>query len=264
MLRINLLPAYLGEAKKRTTQYVLAGLLFVVTAGAMAGWFVKQKGETDAMTTAAQKMDERATAVETLKSNTDTLEATIKPLKDKVNFVKQVRWYNGLRPRVFEQAARYTDPRVEYMSMGVSGDTLSIKGRVKKLEDAASYYLAMSANPDVKAVGWKGIYGWPNSRTNQTTGPGQEADPNASGFDIDVVAQLTSSVTAPAPPGGGSSVGGGGAGGGMPGGMSGGGPPGMPMGGYGGGGGGMSGGAPGNSGGMSGGGGKMGPVGASG
>jgi hypothetical protein len=180
------------------------------------------------MTAQAQDMDGKATAVETLKSNTDTLEATIKPLKDKVNFVKQVRWYNGLRPRIFEQAARYTDPRVEYTSMAVQGDTLSIKGRVKKLSDASNYYLAMSANPDVKAVGWKGIYGWPNNKTNQTSGPGQAADPNASGFDIDVVAQLTNTITAPAPPGGGGGAGG--AGGMM------GGPPGGAMGGYGGGG----------------------------
>jgi Tfp pilus assembly protein PilN len=234
MLRVNLLPAYLGEQKKRTTHYVLAGLLLTAVVGAMLGWhFGQVKPAELKMAEEAADADRRATEVETLRSKTDTLETTIKPLKDKVNFVKQVRWYNGLRPRIFEQAARYTDPRVEYTSMAVTGDTLAIKGRVKKLSDAANYYLAMSANPDVKAVGWKGIYGWPNTKTNQTVGPGQQADPNAAGFDIDVVAQLTSSVAAPAPPGGGSAVGGGagGAGGG-----GGGGRPSGPPGGYGGGG----------------------------
>jgi hypothetical protein len=234
MLRVNLLPAYLGEQKKRTVQYVLAGLLLTTVVCAMAGWhFGKVKPDELKMAAEAEDANTRATAVETLRGKTDTLEATIKPLKDKVNFVKQVKWYNGLRPRIFEQAARYTDPRVEYSSMTVQGDTLAIKGRVKKLSDAANYYLAMSANPDVKAVGWKGIYGWPNTKTNQTIGIGQQADPNAAGFDIDVVAQLTSSVAAPAPPGGGSAVGGAGGGGGMPGG---GGAPGGAMGGYGGGG----------------------------
>ncbi|MGC4045152.1 MAG: hypothetical protein QM758_15280 [Armatimonas sp.] len=220
--------------------YVLAGLLFVVAAGAMAGWFVQQNSATEQMKTEAQEMDRRATEVETLKSNTDSLAATIKPLVDKVNFVKQVHWYNGLRPRIFEQAARYTDPRVEYMSMAVQADTLSIRGRVKKLSDAANYYLAMSANPDVKAVGWKGIYGWPNNQTNRTVGPDTADDPLATGFNIDIVAQLTNAVAAPAPPGGGSSMGGGG-GGGMGGrggaaamGMGGGGAAAMGMGGSGG------------------------------
>ncbi len=236
MLRVNLLPAYLGEQKKRTTQYVLAGLLLTAVVGAMLGWhFGQVKPAELKMAEEAADADRRATEVETLRSKNDAEEATIAPLKAKVNFVKQVRWYNGLRPRIFEQAARYTDPRVEYNSMTVQGDTLAIKGRVKKLSDAASYYLAMSANPDVKAVGWKGIYGWPNTKTNQTIGPGQQADPNAAGFDIDVVAQLTNSVAAPAPPGGGSSVGGAGGGGGG-GGV--GGPPGGGGGGYGGGGGG--------------------------
>lgn len=225
MLRINLLPAYLGEVKKTRTHYVLAGLLFVVAAAAMAGWFVKQKGDTDGMTQEAQTADQAATQVESLKSNTDQLEQTIKPLTDKVDFVQQVRFYNGLRPRIFEQAARYTDPRVEYTSMAVQGDTLSIRGRVKKLSDAANYYLAMSANPDVKAVGWKGIYGWPNNQTNRTVGPNTADDPMATGFDIDVVAQLINGVAAPAPPGGGSNMGGGAGGGpgGMPGGGAGGG-----------------------------------------
>ena len=214
MLRINLLPAYLEEQKKRNVQYTLAVLTaLLLIGGALAYHFLVLQPSVDDMERQASEMDTRATEVETLKGQTDTLVASIQPLTDKVKFVKQTRWYNGLRPRIFEQVARYTYNQVEYNSMAVQGDSLSIKGRVKKLSDAANYYLAMSANPDVKAVGWNGIYGWPNNK-QQVSGPGQPPDPNARGFDIDVAAQLISPVVTPTPPtnGGGGAAGGTGAG----------------------------------------------------
>lgn len=237
MLRINLLPAYLEEQKKRNVQYFLAVATALVLIGIPLGYhFGRLQPDIAKMEEEATAADTAATEVETLKSANDSLETSIKPLVDKVTFVKQVRWFNGLRPRIYEQAARYTYNQVEYSSMDVKGDTLSIKGRVKKLSDAANYYLAMSANPDVKAVGWNGIYGWPNN-TKQAAGPGMPPDPNAAGFNVDVVAQLVNSVTAPTPP---ASVGGApGAAGGMAGaaggmaGVAGGVPP-MGPGGYGG------------------------------
>ena len=242
MLRINLLPAYLEEQKKRNAHYFGAGFVaLALIGGALAYHFVILNPSVDKMVAEADDANNRATAVETLQAANGELENSIKPLKDKVTFVKQTRWYNGLRPRIFEQVARYTYNQVEYNSMDVKGDSLAIKGRVKKLSDAANYYLAMSANPDVRAVGWSGIYGWPNN-VQQTTGPGQTPDPAAQGFDIDVTAQLVKPVVAPAPPGGGSAGGApgapggfGGPGSGAPGGYGGGG---APMGGYGGGGGG--------------------------
>ena len=243
MLRINLLPAYLEEQKKRNVQYFLAAATALVLIGLPLGYhFGSLQPDIKKMEEEADKANSDAVVVETLRTANDTLQTTIQPLLDKVTFVKQVRWFNGLRPRIYEQAARYTYNQVEYSSMDVKGDTLSIKGRVKKLSDAANYYLAMSANPDVRAVGWNGIYGWPNN-ARQVSAPGQPPDPNAGGFNVDVVAQLVSAVAAPSPPGDGGTVQGGGAGGGMAGGGRTGGAASMGAGGGMGGGGGYGGGA---------------------
>ena len=243
-LRINLMPAYIADQQKTKTVVIgtVVGVLSIV--GGLLGYqFLFLAPSVTAMTVEKEAADSDAKAVEATVAATDALKAQIKPLQEKVNFVKSVRHHNVLVPQIYRNVAKYTYRKVEYSSMAVSGDSLSIDAYVQNLSDVGKYYLTIFANPDIKSVSIGALPGWPNA-TSQTVGlPGEgQLDPNANGFPLKVSANLILPVVAPAPSsGGGASAGGmmGGSGSMMGGpGMRGGGGPmmGAPMAGGGGGG----------------------------
>jgi hypothetical protein len=257
MLRINLLPAYIAERKKTRTAIILASLLWLLVLGAGLGYFfgvlnpqVAQK-EQD-----ANDMQTKGDAVTTFASETDALRQKIGPIKEKVDFVEQVRFHNKIRQRIFRNAARYTYRKVEYNAMSVNGNVLTVSAFVKNLSDLGRFYITMFGNPDVTAVSIQGSPpGWPQNQ-QQTTNlnpftPGPTPD-QAGWFPVQLTATLVRPVVTPQLPAslgggtrgiGGGRIGGGGFGppgamGGMgPGGYGGSPPPGaMGPGGYGGGG----------------------------
>lgn len=98
--------------------------------------------------------------------------------------------------------------------MAVNGDSLSINAYVQNLSDVGKFYLTLFANPDIKSVSISALPGWPNESTQTVGLPGEAPlNPNASGFPLQVSANLVMPVAAPAPPGGGGAAAGGGFGG---------------------------------------------------
>lgn len=226
MLRINLLPAYIAEQKKKKAHLFWGIALPVVCLAAPLIYrFVPQEQWYNDIKAKADQADMDATAVETTEANTKTELAKIQPIQDKVDFVKNIQFYNRFPGLVYRNVARYTYRGVEYNSMSVQGDSLSISAFVPKLEDVGRFYLTLFGNPDVKALSIKGMPSW------QTIQQMKQLPPDAQkGFPVQVAAQLIHSVNPPSPPVGGA---GGGGGGGMmgpgmmgPGGMSGSMPPG--------------------------------------
>jgi hypothetical protein len=230
MLRINLLPAYIAEQKKKKANLVWAFLLpAVCIAAPLIYRFVPQEQAYNDIKAKADQADTDATAVETTESNTTAKLSEIQPLQAKVDFVKDIQFYNRFPGLVYKNVARYTYRGVEYNSMAVQGDSLSVNAFVPKLEDVGRFYLTLFGNPDIKALSIKGMPNW------QTMQAMKQMPPDAQrGFPIQVAAQLVHSVNPPVPPAGGAA--GGGMGAGMSGMMSGSMPPGAMMGGGGGGG----------------------------
>ncbi|MBB6049515.1 hypothetical protein [Armatimonas rosea] len=164
----------------------------------------------------ADQADLDATAVETTEQNTKNKLAEIAPLQAKVDFVKDIQFYNKFPGLVYRNVARYTYRGVEYNSMAVQGDSLSVNAFVPKLEDVGRFYLTLFGNPDIKALSIKGMPDW---RTMQAM---KQLPPDARrGFPVQVSAQLIHNVTPPSAPAGGAGGGMGGfpGGGGMPPGM---------------------------------------------
>lgn len=211
VLRINLMPAYIADQQK--TKTVVIGTVVGVLAfvGSILGYqFIFLVPSVNAMIEEKNAADADAKAVEATNAATDAMKAQIKPLQEKVNFVKSVRYHNVLVPQIYRNVAKYTYRKVEYNSMAVNGDSLSIDAYVQNLSDVGKYYLTLFANPDIKSVSIGALPGWPNA-TSQTLGlPGEaQLDPNASGFPLKVVANLILPVAAPIPPGGGGAATGG-------------------------------------------------------
>lgn len=226
MLRINLLPAYLAERRKTRTAIILSTLLFLGVLGGMLFWWSSTNTAVQARETEANQMEQEATAVQGLETQASTIRQGIQPISAKVDFIKQVQFYNGLKQRIYRQAARYTTNNIEYNSMAVQGETLSMNAFATKLPDIGRFLITFFGNPDVRAVSVSGVPGWPRGQNGGGGGgagiPGGGGGPYGGGG------------------GGGGSYGGGGGspyGGGGPAGLPPGGAPGGDFGGLGGGGG---------------------------
>jgi hypothetical protein len=231
MLRINLLPAYIAERRKTRLAIFLSSLLFLGITGLLLAYHFGSVAPARAA--ASQRAaDEEAAAARVNDLNTQ-IQAV--PFTDKVNFVRNVWFHNTVRSKVYRNAARYTDPAVEYSSMAANGTTLSMNAFVRSLDDLGRFYITMFGNPDVNAVSISGIPGYPRNRQQQYNFGGQnpfgEQAPTAAAayWPVQVVATLVRPIVTPQLPATllGNQQGGMGGMMGMPGGM--GGPMGAPM-----------------------------------
>jgi len=201
------MPAYIAEQRKTKAAVVGTAAGVVAVIGCLLGYqFGYLVPSVNTMIEEANAADNDAKAVEAIEAETTSTLSQIKPLQDKVNFVKSVQFHNVLVPQIYRNVAKYTYRKVEYSSMAVNGDSLSINAYVQNLSDVGKFYLTLFANPDIKSVSISALPGWPNA-TSQTVGlPGEAPlDPNANGFPLQVSANLVLPVAAPVPPGGGGS-----------------------------------------------------------
>ena len=200
MLRINLLPAYIAERQKVRNAIIGSVIGFLLVVGGLLGWqFGKLQPDLETRTQEATDMQTKADAEVAYEAQTATIRTGIKPLQEKVDFVKFVQYYNTLRPRIYRNAAAYTYRDVEYNSMAVSGNTLAINGYVKDLADLGRFYLTFYGNPDVTAVSISGIPSWP-ANANTTIVPGQPIPAALRSFPVALTATLAKPISPPALP----------------------------------------------------------------
>lgn len=214
MLRINLLPAYIGE--KRKTRLAIAGasaLALAVTGGMLFAWSV-QKQAVEKREAEAADMERQAQAVTELQNQASSIRSGILPITNKVSFIEQVRFYNTLRPKIFRQAARYTTNNVEYSAMSVQQQTLSISAFAPKTSDIGRFLITMFGNPDLSAVSVAGVPGWGGQGGGGGGGYGGGGVPGGSGYGGSGGSGPTAAGIASGGAGGGYGGGGGGYGGG--------------------------------------------------
>ena len=205
MLRINLLPAYIAEQKKtRATWWWAGSVLAVCIAAPLIYRFAVQDLNYKTTKDSADEADTAALAVEATETKTTEELAKIQPIQAKVDFVKDIRFFNQLPGLIYRNVARYTYRGVEYNSMAVQGDSLSVSAFVPKLEDVGRFYLTLFGNPDIKALSIQGLPDWQRMQALNQLPPDARR-----GFPIQVAAQLVHNVAPPSPPGGGGGAGGG-------------------------------------------------------
>ena len=107
MLRINLLPAYIAERRKvRAAIAVSTALWLAVLAGGLGYNFVVLNKQIADETARASEADADASKEEAYEAETAKMLTVVKPLQEKVDFVKQTRWFNTLTPKIYRNAAR--------------------------------------------------------------------------------------------------------------------------------------------------------------
>ena len=201
MLRINLLPAYIAERQKVRNTLIACVIGFLAVVGGMLGYQFAVLGPAlDKRVEEANQRQSEADAEVAYESQTSTIRTQIKPLQEKVDFVKFVQYYNTLPPRIYRQAAAYTYREVEYNQMAINGNTLSVSAYVKNIADIGRFYITFYGNPDVTAVSISGIPSWPEGTVNNPQVPGQPVPPALRSFPVALTATLAKPVSPPALP----------------------------------------------------------------
>ena len=174
MLRINLLPAYIEERKKTRNVIigVVAGVLAVIAALSFYTWGVLSPAVA-AQQAAADEQEKLAKEVQTIQADAENILAEAKPITDKSDYVKQVRFYNTLRQNIYRRVAQYTYKEIEYSAMTAGGQTLQLSAYAKKLSDVGRFYIQLFGNPDLSAVSISGIPGWPKGQAGGGGGGGR-------------------------------------------------------------------------------------------
>ncbi len=210
-LRINLLPGYIAEMRQTRLAIAGFGALFALSLVGSLAYYAAREAATKQLEADATDMESKATAaaavVSKLKSEASTLRAQIAPIGERVQFVKDVRFYNGWAQKVYRRAAAYTDKSVEYSSMAIGSGTLSMSGYVSKTSDASAvdnlsrYLITFYGNPDVSAVSVSGPPGWERPAQGSIDPLAVTASAAAkNGFSFTVNAILIKSLQVPALP----------------------------------------------------------------
>lgn len=198
-LRINLLPAYIAERKKRVAAIVGASGLFAAALAGSLFMYMTAKQAADDREAEANAMEVRAVAVTATKAETARIRSGIQPILDKVDYVEAARFYNGWRQKIFRRAAQYTFNNVEYNAMSVAGNTLSMSGYATSVSDVGRYYITMFGNPDITALSIGAVPGW-NPAQTAPGAPPRPTSRRAKAFPLAATATLKGSVAPPVIP----------------------------------------------------------------
>lgn len=212
-LRINLLPAYIAETRRTKMAVGAFSALFVLGVAGSLFYYTVRQTETTKLEGEANDMEQQATtataALNKVKGESAALRAQIAPIQDRVSFVKQVQFYNTWVQKIYKRAAQYTDSKVEYSSMAVTGGTLAMTGYVtgesdpklgsSAVDNLARYLITFYGNPDVTAVTVSGPPGWQRpSESAQSVNPlAQQSAASPKGFGFSVNATLLKPLQRP-------------------------------------------------------------------
>lgn len=168
MLRINLLPASVGQrriAKRMTALFSLLFLVFLL--GPLAYNLAVQKPHQAEIEQQATDAEAGKAITDNLKSQAAAQVALIAPIKAKVDFVKQVYAYNRRWPQLYDTVARYTNSDILYSDAAVSGQTMSIKAYTPSIAAAGRYLQMMYREPDFTTVAIDRLPGYPDALVNK-------------------------------------------------------------------------------------------------
>lgn len=178
MLRINLLPAYIAERRKTRAAIAISVIVFLLPVIALLAYWVQLQGQVKDEEAKATDVEQKKSQIDAINTKAQQTLSQIAPLKDKVDFVENVHFYNTLAPRIYRQAARYTIREVEYNKLAIQGSTLSVAGFVSggpentgaaAVRNFGRYLITFFGNPDITALSVAGLPGYPSPSTGTGT-----------------------------------------------------------------------------------------------
>lgn len=149
MIKINLLPRTINEkAIIRNTALAFVVLLIAIVVGGLtyAGNLSKQVAQKEAEAQAVEAWEKR---VEGIKKQAQDQLASIKPIKDKLDFINGVLKFNQEYPKLYADVAKWTYANVMYTGLVCDGTQVVITARTKNLDNLGRYLLNMYRATDL-------------------------------------------------------------------------------------------------------------------
>jgi Tfp pilus assembly protein PilN len=229
MIKINLLPKTLNEKLALRNTAILFGVVLLVLVTGGVGYSFRLQGQVQKMEADATAAEQYEARVKAIQDQTAQLLASVQPIQAKLDFINNVLKYNLEYPKLYEQVARWTYEKAVLDSLQSDGSIVTLKGRVKSLDDLGRYllnmYFATDLYTEVRITQAAGFGS--KSEGSDTGGPSpfmgreisgshatqagieaitssmaQKAPGQASWISFTAVCKLKTPISAPAPPGG--------------------------------------------------------------
>lgn len=145
MLKINLLPTYIYEKRKVRQAGLSFCLLFAVVIVSMLSWRFALSNNERKLSMQVEEMKQKAAIVDAINAQIPVEQQKTQTLKTKVDFIEAVMNYNLEYPALFEELAKYTYSRIQYMEIKPSAtdNTIQISAYARSVGDCGRYLLNM-------------------------------------------------------------------------------------------------------------------------
>jgi hypothetical protein len=162
MIKINLLPPNIFEARTIKRLAVVFAVVFLVIVGACLAYWNKINKETADWKAKAEVANGLLMQANQIKQQAADLRAQIGPITTKIQFFEDVKKYNDKYPAIYEKLAKFTYKKVLYTQLTPSGPTLTIQAYAPSLTDAGRYLLNLyKATHIFQSVAISGVPGFP-------------------------------------------------------------------------------------------------------
>lgn len=141
MIKINLLPPNIFEARAVKRLMIVFAVAALVVIAAFAGWTIKVKKDASDMQAKYEYANKLKTQADGWKSKADSERAKIGPTLQKVNFFEAVKAHNEKFPELYEELAAFTYKRVFYTQVTPAPGMLTMQAYVPSLAEAGRYLL---------------------------------------------------------------------------------------------------------------------------
>ncbi|MEN6356580.1 MAG: hypothetical protein ABFD83_05790 [Armatimonadota bacterium] len=169
MIKINLLPRTINEkAVIRNTAIAFAVVLIAIVVGGLtyASNLGNQVTQKESEAQAAEAWQSR---VEGIQKQAQDQQSSIKPIKDKLDFINAVLKFNGVYPKLYAEVAKWTYEKVMYTGIACDGTQVVIAARTKNLDYLGRYLLNMYRATDLfTEVTISGVPGYGKDSQNLT------------------------------------------------------------------------------------------------
>lgn len=166
MIKINLLPRIVNEKKAVRNTAIFFGILLVAIIVGGITYNAKLHAAVLDMQEQANQAKQYKARVDDINAEAQKIEAETKPINEKLDFINAVLDYNTQYPRLYEEIAKWTYEKVQYISLQPSQDGTSVQMqmRVKTLDDLGRYLLNMYRATDLfTSVTISQLPGYPRS-----------------------------------------------------------------------------------------------------
>lgn len=141
--KLDLLPEWYREGKRIRNTWVLVVLAWLVVLGGMIAYSRQLQARITALDEEIAAIRPDAELKDRLEQEAAQIQTEIKPITDKVTFIKDIRNYNRKFPSLFEETNRYTYYRVGYRSLQPAMTVLNINAYCRTVSDIGRYLLNM-------------------------------------------------------------------------------------------------------------------------